>query len=274
MLTLSTGVMTYVNAGHNPPLIKSAQKKYTCLKERSGFVLAGMEDVAYRQKESKLSGGDMLFLYTDGVTEANDEKGSLYGEERLLSLADSLPDAGPRELAGAVWEDVQHFQGNAEQFDDITMLALYYRGNECQTQNGQKQSRQKQNTGPADLARQDLVQSFVEESLTQEGLSPTETRRFLIACDEIFSNVCRYGKAKEVTVKCYIENDSTFLIIEDDGMAFNPLKRQNPNLEEAAEKRKAGGLGIYMVRKLMDEVMYERIGGINRLIMKKKTETI
>ena len=128
VLELSTGLLTYVNAGHNPPLFGNGKKGYEYLKERSGFVLAGMEGMAYQQKTLQLVSGDALFLYTDGVTEANDEQGSLYGESRLLALLNSHAQEKPQQLAETVWKDVQDFQGEAEQFDDITMLALYYRG--------------------------------------------------------------------------------------------------------------------------------------------------
>ncbi|MBD5457175.1 MAG: SpoIIE family protein phosphatase [Lachnospiraceae bacterium] len=127
VLELSTGLLTYVNAGHNPPLFGNGKKGYEYLKERSGFVLAGMEGMAYQQKTLQLVSGDALFLYTDGVTEANDEQGSLYGESRLLALLNSHAQEKPQQLAETVWKDVQDFQGEAEQFDDITMLALYYR---------------------------------------------------------------------------------------------------------------------------------------------------
>ena len=128
VLELSTGLLTYVNAGHNPPLFGNGKKGYEYLKERSGFVLAGMEGMAYQQKTLQLVSGDALFLYTDGVTEANDEQGSLYGESRLLALLNSHAQEKTQQLAETVWKDVQDFQGEAEQFDDITMLALYYRG--------------------------------------------------------------------------------------------------------------------------------------------------
>lgn len=129
VLELSTGLLTYVNAGHNPPLLGNVKEGFEYLKGRSGFVLAGMEGMDYGQKTMQLVSGDTLFLYTDGVTEANDEQGGLYGESRLLELVNGHAGEEPRQLAEMVWKDVQEFQGRAEQFDDITMLALYYRGN-------------------------------------------------------------------------------------------------------------------------------------------------
>lgn len=268
VLELSTGLLTYVNAGHNPPLLDSREKGFEFLKERSGFVLAGMEGTAYRQIEVRLFPGDTLFLYTDGVTEANDINGNLYGESRLLGLLGSRKEASLKRLAEAVWEDIQIFQGEAEQFDDITMLALRYlgRGGIRAADESVKDNRNR-NTGSANLLRLDEVQTFVEEMLAEEKVPVKDIHSCLIASDEIFSNVCRYSGASEVTVECSVEEGGVHLVIEDDGTAFNPLDRPVPDTEQTLENRTPGGLGIYMVRKLMDGVNYERAGGKNRLSM-------
>lgn len=150
VLELSTGLLTYVNAGHNPPLLGRGKEKYKYLKERSGFVLAGMENMTYSQKILQLAGGDTLFLYTDGVTEANDENGSLYGESRLLELINGCVGKKTQQLAETVWKDIREFQGNAEQFDDIIMLALYYRGTGGKEMAGQEgKERQEDGKGGA-----------------------------------------------------------------------------------------------------------------------------
>lgn len=265
VLELSTGLLTYVNAGHNPPLLGSREKGFAFLKERSGFVLAGMEGMAYGQMRMRLSPGDTLFLYTDGVTEANDRNGKLYGEPRPSKVLGSRTEASPRQLAEAVWEDIQRFQGEAEQFDDITMLVLHYLGKR-EAGESVKDSRNR-NTGPASLSRLDAVQTFVGKILAEKEAPVKDIHRFLIASDEIFSNVCRYGRAGEITVECGVEEDGAYLVIEDDGTAFNPLERPEPDTGESLESRQAGGLGIFMVRELMDEVVYERTGGKNRLSM-------
>lgn len=127
VLTLSTGHLTYVNAGHCSPLLlrKDGSAAYETF--RSGFVLAGMEDTVYRSNEMVLKQGDTLLLYTDGVTEATNSKKELYGEERLYKSAAGLGFL-PTDLLETVREDVEDFQKEEEQFDDITMLALTYRG--------------------------------------------------------------------------------------------------------------------------------------------------
>lgn len=128
----------------------------------------------------------------------------------------------------------------------------------------------RRNTGPASLLRMEAVQSFVEEAFTQNSIPEKDIRMFLIASDEIFSNVCRHSKAKKVTVECGVKENAAVLLFEDDGVEFNPLKSPEPEVKKPLEYRKAGGLGIYMVQKLMDEMSYERTDGKNRLIMTKQ----
>lgn len=128
LLNVKTGMMTFANVGHNPPLVKRADGSFEYLKARAGFVLAGMEGIRYRKNELQLQPGDVIYLYTDGVTEATDAQEKLYGEDRLLNLLNGRQDAGAQEICQAVKHDVDKFAGEAEQFDDITMLCLRYHG--------------------------------------------------------------------------------------------------------------------------------------------------
>ena len=128
LLNVKTGRLTFANAGHNPPLIKRADGSFEYLRVKAGFVLAGMEGIRYRRNELQLNPGDTLFLYTDGVTESTDAGENLYGEERLLSRLRSQHSASAKAVCEAVKADVDAFAGEAEQFDDITMLCLTYNG--------------------------------------------------------------------------------------------------------------------------------------------------
>lgn len=132
-LNVKTGLVTYANAGHNPPLVRHADGGFAYLRSRPGFVLAGMEGIRYRRNELQLQPGDMIYLYTDGVTEATDAHQALYGETRLLELLDRSAGADAQALCTAVKEDVDAFVGEAPQFDDITMLCLAYHGKEEDT---------------------------------------------------------------------------------------------------------------------------------------------
>ena len=130
ILNTKTGKVLFANAGHNPPLVKHADGTYEYLKSRAGFVLAGMEGVRYRRNELDLAPGDAIYLYTDGVTEATNLNEELYGEERLQKVLDIYKDATPETICAEVKIDVDKFVGEAPQFDDITMLAIRYKGTE------------------------------------------------------------------------------------------------------------------------------------------------
>ena len=128
VLEISTGKFIYVNAGHNPPLLRHTDGGFEWLKTRPGFVLAGMEGLRYRENEMTLQPGDTLYLYTDGVTEATDAEQELFGEERLQTALNEQPDLSVYDLLPKIKDCIDKFVGEAEQFDDITMLGLKYRG--------------------------------------------------------------------------------------------------------------------------------------------------
>ena len=128
VLDTARGLVRFANAGHNPPLVLHRGEESMYLKTRPGFVLAGMEGIRYRLNELQLHPGDVLYLYTDGVTEATDRQERLYGEERLKAVCDGHPDASTEELTSLIQADIDRFVGDAPQFDDITMLALRYLG--------------------------------------------------------------------------------------------------------------------------------------------------
>lgn len=126
ILQISTGHFVYVNAGHNPPLLRRAGGSFEWLKSRPGFVLAGMEGVRYRENEMELAPGDVLYLYTDGVTEATDVHQQLFGEERLQAALNEQPMLPVNQMLSKIKGCIGAFVGEAEQFDDITMLGLEY----------------------------------------------------------------------------------------------------------------------------------------------------
>ena len=125
-LNTKTGEVTYTNAGHNPPLIRRADGSVEYIKSRPGLVLAGMEGIRYRSNTIQLSQGDILYLYTDGVTEATDLNNELYGESRLLAVLEKESNVDVHSMCHLVKADVDAFAGKAPQFDDISMLSLQY----------------------------------------------------------------------------------------------------------------------------------------------------
>ena len=259
VLTISTGMIAFVNAGHCRPLIKSEDG--SCFYETAGkaFVLAGMEDTDYEENRIRLKKGDRLLLYTDGVTEATDPYNRLYGEERLKEFVSALPDLDGKEFLLRIWTDVDGFQKEREQFDDITMLSLSYQGLEYE-----------KITDVPILERMGVFTEFIENILRREAVSKENAIKIRMAMDELISNICYYSGAKELTVGCAVQKGVLRIYFEDDGVFFNPLERPDPNVTLPIENREKGGLGIYLVKQQMERVIYEYADGKNRLTITKE----
>lgn len=128
VLDLVTGEFRYANAGHEMPFIYRKEGGYEAYKIRPGFVLAGMENIKYKEQKIQLNIGDKIFQYTDGVTEATDRDNQLYGMDRLHKvLNEKCLDCNPEQTLKLVKEDIDAFVGDNDQFDDITMLCLEYK---------------------------------------------------------------------------------------------------------------------------------------------------
>ena len=128
ILELSTGKLTAANAGHEYPMLRRAGGGFELLKDKHGFVIGGMEGVRYREYEVQLQPGAKLFLYTDGVPEATSAEKELFGTERMLAALNEDTAAPPEEMLKNVRRAVDAFVKEAEQFDDLTMLGLEYKG--------------------------------------------------------------------------------------------------------------------------------------------------
>lgn len=130
ILDLRTGLLTACNAGHEEPALRGADGVFRLCHDKHGFVLGGMERSRYTDYELRLAPGDTIFVYTDGVTEASDEKQLFYETDKLLAALNAPGPANPNELLTAVQQSIQNFVGRAEQADDLTMLCIQYRGSE------------------------------------------------------------------------------------------------------------------------------------------------
>ena len=130
ILELSTGKLTAANAGHEYPALKQADNDFALYKDKHGFVIGGMDGVRYKEYEIQLKPGAKLFLYTDGVPEATDAQGELFGTDRMLDALNKDVAASPENILKQVRADVDKFVKEAEQFDDLTMLCVEYRGSQ------------------------------------------------------------------------------------------------------------------------------------------------
>ena len=264
-IDLETGLLQYANAGHNPPLIRRAGGKFEYLKSRTGFILAGMDGMKYKTQELQLEPGDIVYLYTDGVTEATNLSNELYGEERLVSAINSKEFESMQELCAFIKADVAEFVGEAAQFDDITMVAFKYIGKPPVP------------TIHFDEAKIDditAVTEFIEAELEKIDCPMRTVIQINVAIDELFSNIVKYGYPKApgpVTVQLIVKDDprSVYIRFADEGIPYNPLTKQDPDITLSADEREIGGLGIYMVKQTMDDVKYKYENDQNILTIQK-----
>ena len=128
ILEISTGKIRAANAGHEYPVIVHPDGQAELIKDKHGFVLGGIEDMKYREYELQLQPGSKLFVYTDGLPEATSAEEELFGADRMLAAAGAACDASPRQMLAHITEEVNAFVGDNEQFDDLTMLCVEYKG--------------------------------------------------------------------------------------------------------------------------------------------------
>ncbi|MGN0150050.1 MAG: SpoIIE family protein phosphatase [Clostridia bacterium] len=246
ILDLKTGLMKFANAGHNPPLVRHRNGRFEYMKERSGIVLACMEGIKYRKNEMQLEAGAQLYLYTDGVTEAADNDGQLYGEERLLELLNSVEKSDPENICEYVKNDVDKFVGSAPQCDDITMLAV-----NLNCISGDYNI----SVIPNESSR-NAVNSFVENLIDRLDITTKTAYSINIVFDEIYTNILNYSKARLAEISCKSESGKLYITFEDDGVPYNPSETAEPDITLSAEEREIGGLGIFMVKKMTESMEY------------------
>ena len=128
ILEISTGKLTTANAGHEYPVIYRPGGDFEMIKSRHGFVIGGMDGMKYREYDLKLEPGGKLFVYTDGLPEATDAASKMFGTDRMLEVLNADKEASPKQMLENMSIAVDEFVKDAEQFDDLTMLALEYHG--------------------------------------------------------------------------------------------------------------------------------------------------
>jgi phosphoserine phosphatase RsbU/P len=266
ILNIRTGQVDYSNGGHNLPYYLH-HNGVTPLENPGGKALGVVEQSRYMSGRMVLSPGEALLLYTDGVTEAMDSRERLYSDQRLEQFLVSNRDSSPRQIIGDLVSDVRHFADGAPQSDDITALALLYVG---ATEKLEKELQINLSNKLSELG------SF-NQSLTEfgqrHGLAPGVVHDLNLAFEEILTNIISYGYADnsehKIKVRLSVQPGEVKIEVEDDGQPFNPLEAPEADTAQSLEERSIGGLGIHLLRKLMDGLEYQRQEGKNRLLMKK-----
>lgn len=266
VINTETGVLTYVNAGHNPPLVRHGKEEFYFLKSRPGLVLAGMSGLHYRQYELQMHPGDRVFLYTDGIPEAADPANKLYGNERLLQYLNRHADDSLQSIICGLTADVHAFAGEAEQSDDMTMLMMDYLSDRQEGKMAEKKV-------SSQMESLDDATEFILQALEKAGCPPKIQMQVSLCVEELFTNVAKYaypGGCGDVVFGIRCENGEMTLRMADGGIPFDPLQQPDPDITLPAEQRRIGGLGILIVKKTMDEVTYAYENDQNVLTMKKR----
>ena len=279
----ASGRLVYVNAGHNPPLIKKRGEGYRFLRSKPGFFLAFMEDAEFREEKITLEAGDVLYLYTDGVTEAMNPEDEQFSDPRLMAVMNKYVDNPIEELLPSVKQEIDDFVRGAEQSDDITMLAL-----KVNSVGGTYVSKLKVEASKDNL---ESVLEFVKKELEWYNLFGEVLGDIIVATEEIFVNIANYAYnpeergGVEISVQLsppdvppggFVGKEPTdssmgkvVISFTDNGSPFSPLERADPDLDLPLAEREIGGLGVFMVKKLMDKVDYCYLDNKNILTITK-----
>ena len=259
-LDYNTGKLTYVNAGHNPPLLRH-NGSWQWLRKRGGLFLGSFDLAKYRSETVYLERGDQLLLYTDGVTEAFSPNEEQYGEQRLERYLYQHASDHPHALVDGLRADVAAWANGAEQSDDITLLSMEF---------GVAPEVTGTITVPAKVDQLERVLQFIHEELGKRLCPIAVQNQMDIALEELFVNVCNYAYAdKDEPGTCtvdYVYNANPHAMtiqLSDQGVPFDPLEHGDPSLPTSIEDAQVGGLGIYMTRRLVDDLSYVRDGDTN-----------
>ena len=269
VLDLPTGRLRYCNAGHcSPLLIGSGMGELPVL---PNIPLGVMQGYRFEVQEATICYGTTLFLYTDGLTEATNKNEELFEEYRMLATAQQMYSENhyePTRVVDTMEQAVKQFVGDAEQSDDLTMMAVQYRKK-------QKHIRMQHSiTLTNDIEQVPLLADFVDMVCEEVGFDPSVAIQMNLAIEEAVVNVMTYayptGTTGNINIEAQTNDERLKFTIIDSGIPFDPTAKAEVDTTLSAEERPIGGLGIHLVRQLMDSINYERTEGKNVLTLRKK----
>ena len=266
VLDPDTGVLYYVNGGHEPPIILNKTGKIIQRLMPTGPAVGIFPDMGFRVEQVQLNEGDSLFGFTDGTTDAKNVSGKQFSEERLLKTI-AVPWTSIFSMIFELNVELQNHIGEQPQFDDITLLSF--------------RRKVKDKAGHHAICRTarmeflEELRNFAESAAMHSGLARDDVFAFKLAVDELCTNIIQYGfEGREpglLSLSFDVDENYARLIIRDDGKHFSPDQAKSPDVEAGWDERQIGGLGIYFVKELMDNVTYNRTdGNVNQFILEKK----
>lgn len=247
VIDILSGHAEYINAGHTHPLLDTGNG-YQFLRPEKNTVLGVRKNFNFTSQTLTLKRGNRIFLYTDGVTEAQNEKLTLFGEERLLKTL-SKKFVSPDKTLEDVLKRIQKFAGDAPQSDDITMLEFYFNGI-----NGLSLC------VPAKNESLPQVITLLKEDMNSKNVCPAAQFKIIMAAEEIFANIADYAYPNiqngRTDLLTSMENNTYMIAFIDSGQKYNPLDRKDPDITADFKTRKIGGLGIFIAKKMADKIEY------------------
>lgn len=257
---LETGKCSYVNAGHVPPVVRRADGSVLLIENDPEPFLGAVPTANYSIKAIDLSEGDTLLLYTDGVIDAENQNGQRFGEDGLINAV-KYSVVSAQGLCEYIVDEVSKFASSQSQFDDITLLSLRWQKGAI--------GNSEEKTVEALSANVPVIMNWIQISLNENCPNNDVSMLVSTAVDDILSNIVDYayqGGKGTVTVKKICDSHRIELQFIDSGVPFNPLNEEAPDLND---QERVGGLGIYLIRNIMDDVRYEYSNGKNILTVAK-----
>lgn len=273
VLDLPTGRLHFCNAGHDKPIIvNSQQSTVSTLDAKPNLPVGVFTDVKYVEHEHVLTSGSTLFLYTDGLTEARNGQRQFFGLERVKEVLCSVAsESKPQVLLQTMTDAVNQFVEDAEQSDDLTMLVIHYMPQEFESVLTETLVMKN------NLHEVTRFSAFIKSATEKLGIEKSLARQLRLAVEEAVVNVINYaypaGKEGDITIKIMSNGNTLRFQIIDAGVLFDPTMKERADTTLSAEDRQIGGLGILLVRELMDSINYERIEGTNVLTLIKNLKS-
>ena len=260
ILDLTTGLLDYCNAGHEiPELVRDGA--LVDIPAKPNIPVGALDDWAFEGQQQQLQQGDLLFLYTDGLSEAENVDQQLFGRKRVEELVLEYGHGTPQQLIDDMMQAVHQHAGSAVQNDDITMLAIRIEHLAWSVEPLEVR---------AVMDEMDHVTAYVVDAAQQAGMSELETKRLRLAVEEVAANIVNYSGATSIRMAAAVDNGQLVVTIMDDGQPFDPTTADATDLSIPADQRPPGGMGIVLLRQMTDSQEYEYRSGRNVLTVRKK----
>jgi serine phosphatase RsbU (regulator of sigma subunit)/anti-sigma regulatory factor (Ser/Thr protein kinase) len=265
VLEHSTSEIFYVNAGHDSPVLINSDGKILKRLEPTGPVVGMFPDMNFEVGSIRLHPGDILFAFTDGTTDAVNYRNEFFSEETLLKKLTSKTSSGFSLLFDLNSALDKHI-GSSNQFDDITQVII------------RKKSSVNENIHSinriAEMGNLEELRNFVESASINFGLKNDISFALKLSTEEVCTNIINYGykylNAGRINISLEHNSEKVTLKISDNGKHFSPDEADTPDINSTLEERKSGGLGLYLIKELMDNVTYKKDDeGSNLLILEK-----